>query len=62
MKSEFTVEYKRSWWTESKKVDVAGSTFDAAIDRFWVWMWKNSRDKRGSVDIISVTFIGKVVV
>ncbi len=64
MKYTWTISSKRSWQSESEatSVDVVAANPDAALDRFWVYRWKNNRDRRNERDILSIVRGVKVVV
>ncbi len=65
MKYVFTIYYRKSWWNEAhadESLDVVGRDLDDALTRFWVYKWKTSRDKRGSLDIVRLIRCTKVAV
>ena len=64
MKYTYTIKTKRSWEREESAttISVVGRNIDEALDRFWVHRWKNGRNKRNDLDILSVQRGAQVVV
>lgn len=64
MKYTFNITYKRNWQADrdGTSVAVVGRHVDEALDRFWVWKWKNGRDRRNEVTVLSVQRLGAIVV